>query len=932
MSIEVRCPGCSRTLRVPDTAQGKRIRCPKCSEIFPVGEAATKTTSPVKPQQPRPAPRPVPEMDPLASGVPVPFGKTQADAPSPRTSPRPAASPKVDVTGEFTSDPEALDRTQALDDGFERQEKMDATSMFDASNDAKADTPRGRTCVNDDDDSCPPDDMPKSLGGYDVLKQLGRGGMGTVYLGRQNSLDRLVALKVMNPDKARNPGFVARFTREAYAAAQLVHHNVVQIYDIGEDRGTHFFSMEFVKGESLMDQLRREKKLDAEVAVGYVLQAARGLKFGHDMGMVHRDVKPDNLMINDQGIVKVADLGLVKVPLTPDSEDLAADDAGEDPGEAAPSHHATRVGVAVGTPTYMSPEQAKNAAGVDCRADIYSLGCTLYILITGKPPFEGKTIIEVLTKHASAPIVPPDVIVKRVPKTLSAILVKMMAKRPEDRYADMGEVIAALEKYLGILQSGAFTPKEEHAVVLEQCVKRFNGSPRARLRGKIINGFLGGCLAAMLFFVLCGWLRLAGGILGLAVLTPLVYLLIQGVMEKTQLFLKVREWLVGASWSDLLYGVIGGILLVVLLYMFGLLWMWVGMGVMAIAFAVTFVIMVDRPLARDRKNVLEQAEKLLRSLRLQGLEESALRQFICKYSGKDWEELYEALFGYEAKIKGREWLRGEAAQRRRKFAAWRDPIFQWIDANGQARKEARERKHLQKVEAKALEAQGVDAAEAKQKAAQVAEVMVHQAAEIKKEAAKEPNPDAEQPQAPMRQLLETAQQPQTVYNVEMPRKLSTLTPANLLAGLLGAKVRFLAGAVLLAVFAFWLFQNNDGDRLLTELAAAVEAHDWGKLDRPGAPLAMLPSPIEGIFQGFAPAIAGLILIASAFLGGWRASLIAWPAALVVLLGPTLGIPALGPLPPGLASIGIGVLLGAIGIFLRLGMKKKQVPAVTSEAA
>ncbi|MBM4067934.1 MAG: hypothetical protein FJ271_03190 [Planctomycetes bacterium] len=920
MPMEVRCPGCSRTLRVPDTARGKRIRCPRCNEILAVDEPASTATLPAKPPPSEPAPRPAPETDPFASNAAAPFGKTQADAPAHKAAPNEVPRSNLDVTGEFTPDPEAPDRTQALEDGFQNREKSDATSMFDESKDVE---PGRRTRVDDGADAALPYDMPKSLGGYDVLKLLGRGGMGTVYLGRQNSLDRLVALKVMNPDKARNAGFVARFTREAYAAAQLVHHNVVQIYDIGEERGTHFFSMEFVKGEALMDQLRREKKLDAEVAVGYVLQAARGLKFGHDMGMVHRDVKPDNLLINDQGIVKVADLGLVKVPLTPGSEDLAAEDAGADPGETAPSHHATRVGVAVGTPTYMSPEQAKNAAGVDCRADIDSLGCTLYILLTGKPPFEGKTVIEVLTKHASAPIVPPDVIVKRVPKALSAILVKMMAKRPEDRYANMGEVIAALEKYLGILQSGAFTPREEHAIVLEQCVKRFNGSPGARLRGKIINGFLGGCLAVMLFFGLFGWYRLAGGVLGLAVLTPIIYLLIQGVMEKTYLFLKVREWLLGGGRSDLIYGFIGALLLVVFLHMFGLLWLWAGMGVMAIAFAVTFVIMVDRPLARVRKTILEQAEKLLRSLRLQGLEEGALRQFICKYNGKDGEELYEALFGYEAKMKSREWLRGEAAQRRRKYAAWRDPIIQWIDANQQARKEARERQHLQAVEAKALEAQGVEAAEAKQKAAQVADVMVHQAAEIKKEAAREPSPAQEKAApAPMRQLLETAQQPQTVYNVEMPGQPSTLTPAALLGSLLGPKVRFLAGAVLLGIFVFWLFQNNDDDRLLNELSAALQAGDFARIDRLGQAFDMLPPFLGDIFRGLGPGIAGLILIVSVFFGGWRASLVALPAALIALLGPTLGIPTLGPLPPGLASIGIGVAFGIVAVLLRLATKKK----------
>ncbi|HEY1189997.1 MAG TPA: serine/threonine-protein kinase, partial [Gemmata sp.] len=147
-----------------------------------------------------------------------------------------------------------------------------------------------------------------------MLKVLGKGGMGAVLLGRQLSLDRKVAIKVMHPKIAAHPSFVARFTREAYAAAQLTHHNVIQIYDIGEDHGQHFFSMEFVPGRSLMELVKAEGRLAADVAVGYTLQAARGLRYGHKQGMVHRDIKPDNLMLNTEGIVKVADLGLVKLP------------------------------------------------------------------------------------------------------------------------------------------------------------------------------------------------------------------------------------------------------------------------------------------------------------------------------------------------------------------------------------------------------------------------------------------------------------------------------------------------------------------------------------------------------------------------------------------------------------------------------------------
>jgi serine/threonine protein kinase len=133
--------------------------------------------------------------------------------------------------------------------------------------------------------------------------------MGAVYLARQNSLDRNVALKVLAPNLARDPSFVARFTREAYAAAQLTHHNVVQIHDIGAQEDVHFFSMEFVEGQTLSHLIEENGKVDVEQAVGFALQAARGLRYAHDHGLIHRDIKPENLLLNDQGIVKVADPG-----------------------------------------------------------------------------------------------------------------------------------------------------------------------------------------------------------------------------------------------------------------------------------------------------------------------------------------------------------------------------------------------------------------------------------------------------------------------------------------------------------------------------------------------------------------------------------------------------------------------------------------------
>jgi serine/threonine protein kinase len=349
--VIIACPGCRRPINLQGLRPGKfRPRCPRCSRYFLLVVPADRRATLLAKLLPVPSP--------VANG--------------PRGGPFHPDEPETEDDGEF--DVSARGPVDAVE-----QTEPDPTKQK-----PEVDRKPGGPAI------------PSRLGGYEVISILGKGGMGSVLLGRQMSLDRKVALKVMSARLAQDPTFVARFTREAYAAAQITHHNVVQIYDIGEQTGTHFFSMEFVSGQSLMDLVRKEGKLDAEVAVGYILQAARGLKYGHVQGMVHRDVKPDNLLLNAEGVVKVADLGLVKLPTGE-----AANGGRGDPPSALPGARAdlTRADAVMGTPAYMPPEQARNSTAVDQRADIYSLGCTLYVLVTGKPPFHGKTAQEVISKH-----------------------------------------------------------------------------------------------------------------------------------------------------------------------------------------------------------------------------------------------------------------------------------------------------------------------------------------------------------------------------------------------------------------------------------------------------------------------------------------------------------------------------------------------------
>ncbi len=569
--------------------------------------------------------------------------------------------------------------------------------------------------------------LPARLGGYELFKELGRGGMGEVYLARQISLDRNVAVKTMRSEWAVDPVYVARFTREAFAAAQLVHHNVVQIHDFGAERETNFFSMEFVEGVSLAQLVATSGKLAGEVAAGYILQAARGLAVAHEKGMVHRDIKPDNLLLNNQGIVKIADLGIVKKS-GGEAHASAGSISGAGAKNSAPATadvQATQAGVGLGTPAFMSPEQARDAASVDPRADIYSLGCTLYALVTGRPPFEGKTLLELITKHATEPVVPPDAVVKGVPKTLSDIIVRMVAKKPEARYQTMTEVIRALERFLGTDSTRPFSPREEHVEKLEQAATAFQRAGLARARPILILCFIALSLLGTIGGGLLGGWTWAAGFVGLAVLTPLVHFVLSGMLDSSHVFARVRALAFSATLKDWLIWTCGGLIALVVSYLLGLLVVELAVCVAAVLLAVGFYFGVDRTTGRARCAPLAEIEQLLRQLRLQSLEEDSLRQFVSRYSGPGWEPLYESLFGYEAKLQARQrWGKGENGLARPKFAAWRDPLVRSIDARLQGRSANRQRDHLIKVEQNGFQAAGLSPQEAQKKAIETAAALM----------------------------------------------------------------------------------------------------------------------------------------------------------------------------------------------------------------
>ena len=263
------------------------------------------------------------------------------------------------------------------------------------------------------------------LGGCRLLKKLGEGAMGVVYKAYQPAFARKVAVKVLFPHAADNPKLRERFYREARVAGSLDHPNLVCGYEVNEDNGTHYFIMEYVPGKTLQKVLTTLGRLEVPDALYIVLRVARGLQYAHERGLVHRDVKPDNILITRKGEVKLADLGMVKQL----DEEMTL----------------TQTGHAVGTPWYMPLEQARNAKDADGRCDIYALGCVLYALLTGQPPFAGQTLIEVIQAKERGTFPAARRSKPEVPRLLDDIIYKMTAKQPQNRYASCAEVIRALE-------------------------------------------------------------------------------------------------------------------------------------------------------------------------------------------------------------------------------------------------------------------------------------------------------------------------------------------------------------------------------------------------------------------------------------------------------------------------------------------------------
>ncbi|MCK4909081.1 MAG: serine/threonine protein kinase [Planctomycetes bacterium] len=296
--------------------------------------------------------------------------------------------------------------------------------------------------------------------GYKVISRIGQGSMGYVYKALQISMDRIVAIKILSPKLGQNEKFVERFLREARSVARLNHPNIIQGIDVGESNGIYYFAMEYIDGPTIDKVIKKNGPLNEKKALKVMIQVARALEHAHKNNLVHRDIKPDNIMLTQTGMIKLCDLGLAKL-VEPGNESKV-----EKRG-------------AMGTPAYISPEQARGEKGVDIRSDIYSLGATFYFTVVGAVPFPSNSGTEAMAKHLTEPLTPPKQKNPRISEAVNHVIVSMMDKQKENRPQTPSALKKILEETLtGLGKADVITLEPEQ--LNENRPPHLPGRPRLR--------------------------------------------------------------------------------------------------------------------------------------------------------------------------------------------------------------------------------------------------------------------------------------------------------------------------------------------------------------------------------------------------------------------------------------------------------------------
>jgi hypothetical protein len=638
-------------------------------------------------------------------------------------------------------------------------------------------------------------------------------------------------------------------------------------------------------------------------------------------------------MLNDQGVVKVADLGLVKVaaePAEPKGTAAAVAENAIDTG--AMTSEVTLARTTMGTAAYIAPEQITDAHNVDHRADIYSLGCTFFVLLTGRPPFEGKNVLEVIKRHQHEPVPRPDEIDPDVPAELGEVVAKMTAKKPQDRYANLDDAIKNLEEFLARGDGGTLKPRPEHQQEVKLGLEAFNGSSWRMIRRLVGPLFYALCVLLFLGALLTGHWVTAGGVVVYAVATFGCYLILRGALEDDYLFNRLRALVVQSRRSDRLTWCIGAGVLLIAILVLRLLVPFIFAVVLGIGAAVAFYAVVDRLLASQRVEALERVRRALMDLRARGVDEEEIRKLVIDHCHTDWEEFIECLFGYELKMTIRRRREEAGEETGRSFGRWRDPLIRWADRRLVLRQQQRERQYLQGLEQKRLESEGVGQDEAHRRASINADNLVSQAVQLRELMASAAPGDrklAKRQQELFRNLLKAAQ----TGNVTERERTRLAPVAGTVEVLFNQGLRFLLGGIVLAFCALWLQKNDmlpttvqqvkqqvgvdkfkDTQALAQQYtpvfgALAKTAVNQKKTQNLTIPI--LPQWFVNELNGVTLGIGGLILLIGSLMTGRWVGPFVFAAALATLFGTALGMPIL------ISIRGYDVTAALVGIALLL---------------
>ena len=683
-----------------------------------------------------------------------------------------------------------------------------------------------------------PRGVPRLLGGCLVLKLLGHGPRGKTLLARPLSLAPPVVLKLISADRERDAVFVERHLRETLAASRLSSPHLARIVDFGRDRRSIYTAVEYVPGASLAEEIARRGRVEPLLAASWILQAARGLAEAHAQGIWHRDIKPENLRLDRGGLVVVDDLGLETTPSLAAAESRLdkADRKGPAGRGSTVSRDAAAVAptierVAVGTPAYMAPELARDALVIDGRADVYSLGCVFYELVTGRPPYSRPTATELIASHQDQPMIPPREFVPRLSPAIGETIEAMTRKAPEERLPGMSAVVDALEHCLGLRTGAAAAEETAYREAIREASALVRNAPEILLRGRILLGVGGAWLALLLLLVVLGAFRPAVVVGGFGALVGAALGLSSKSLQPAGLLDGVRELLLGDGLRSWLIVAIVGVVFLGLAATWGLLGVLLFLGVCAGGLIGAFHYYVERPCARVLAEAASHVADALGRLRHAGYDERLARWMLAAEAGPGWETLFAAIFGDRALEAER--LRNSADASVLERLSWRGAAGRLVSALLEMRRDARLRRLFQQVEEARFEAEGLNLMTARRRSWRVSRALILAAAEWRDEQLALAGRGATAAAGPVlsQRLREAVEAPEHILERRethpgpIRRRLESFSNF-----VFGRTTRVALGAAMLAGLALWLHKHE----VITATQVGEAAAEVGRAARQAA--------------------------------------------------------------------------------------------------